>query len=208
MQDTSVRNQDAAKKGMLIFSCVPSLLTMVSPEQERRDILARLKRAVELLAGAMDVHLIPASGCNIAFAIHHARDGRDIASVTGGIVVRDGKFFPSGPCAFDTGADISRVVLTTMKFDAEMRSTAVIRYSPEALHQLADMSIACCGIDRSKEPPGISTMDWGIASCCSDGVPDVIYDRMDQKPAGLIYLIGEDVVGVASTIIILSNRIQ
>jgi predicted fused transcriptional regulator/phosphomethylpyrimidine kinase len=193
---------------MLIFSCVASLLTMISPEQERRDVITKLKRAVELLAGAMDIQLIPASGCNIAFGTQHARDGRDIASVTGGIVVRDGKFFPSGPCAFDTGADISRVVLTIMKFDAEMRSAAVIRYSTEALNQLADMSIACCGVDRSKEPPGISTMDWGIASCCSDGVPDVIYDRESQKSSGVIYLIGEDVVGVANTIIILSHRIQ
>jgi hydroxymethylpyrimidine/phosphomethylpyrimidine kinase len=181
---------------------------MISAGQERHEVLLRLNTAVGLLAGAMDIRLIPASGGTIAFALRHARDGRDVASVKGGIVVLDGKFHPSGPCAYDTGADISRIVLTVMKFDPEMRCAAVIGYSQGALNLLEDMSILCCGIDHTKIPPGISTMDWGIASCCTDGVPDVIYDKGAQKSEGLIYLIGEDAVKVASTIIILSHRIQ
>ena len=181
---------------------------MNSAGRERHEVLLRLSTAVGLLAGAMDIRFIPASGGTIAFALRHARDGRDVASVKGGIVVLDGKFHPSGPCAYDTGADISRIVLTVMKFDPEMRSAAVIRYSQRALERLEDISILCCGIDHTKIPPGISTMDWGIASCCTDGVPDVIYDKGAQKSEGLIYLIGEDAVKVASTIIILSHRIQ
>ncbi len=181
---------------------------MISAGQERSEVLHRLSRAVELLAGAMDVRLLPESGGNIAFAVRNARDGRDVAAVRGGIAARDGKFLLSGPCEFDTGTDISRVVLTVMKFDPEMRSAAVIGYSDRALSQLADMSTGCCAVNRTQEPPGISTMDWGIASCCSDGVPGVIYDRGGRKSGGLIYCIGEDAVETANTIIILSHRIQ
>jgi hydroxymethylpyrimidine/phosphomethylpyrimidine kinase len=181
---------------------------MISAGQERHEVILRLTTAVELLAGAMDIRLLPPSGGNIAFALRHARDGRDVASVKGGIAVLDGKFHPSGPCAFDTGTDISRIVLTVMKFDPEMRSAAVIGYSEGALNLLEDVSILCCGVDHTKISAGISTMDWGIASCCTDGVPDVIYDKGAQKSTGLIYLIGDDAVTVANTIIILSHRIQ
>jgi predicted fused transcriptional regulator/phosphomethylpyrimidine kinase len=181
---------------------------MTSAGEERDEVLHRLGRAVDLLAGSMDPRLLPGSGGNIAFAVRNARDGRDVASVRGGITVRDGKLIPSGPCEFDTGADISRAVITVMKFDPAMRSAAVIGYSERALSQLSDMSTGCCSVDRTQEPPGISTMDWGIASCCSDGVPGVIYDRGAGKSGGLIYCFGEDVMETASTIIILSHRIQ
>jgi hydroxymethylpyrimidine/phosphomethylpyrimidine kinase len=181
---------------------------MISAGQERDEVLHRLRRAVELLAGAMDTRLLPGSGGNIAFAVRNARDGSDVASVRGGIAARDGKFLPSGPCEFDTGTDISRVVLTVMKFDSEMRSAAIIGYSDRALNLLRDMSTGCCSVNRTQEPPGISTMDWGIASCCSDGVPGVIYNPGTRKSGGLIYCIGEDVVEIANTIIILSHRIQ
>jgi len=181
---------------------------MFSAGHERDEVLHRLRRAVELLAGAMDMRLLPESGGNIAFAVRNARDGRDVASVRGGITARDGKFLPSGACEFDTGTDISRILLTVMKFDPEMRSAAVIGYSDRALNLLRDMSTGCCEVNRTKEPPGISTMDWGIASCCSDGVPGVLYDPGAGKSGGLIYCIGEDVVEIANTIIILSHRIQ
>jgi predicted fused transcriptional regulator/phosphomethylpyrimidine kinase len=181
---------------------------MTAAGEERHEVISRLGSAVELLEGAMDIRLIPASGSNIGFAVRHARDGRDVAAVRGGIVVQEGRFPRSWPCAFDTGTDISRVVLTAMKFDPDLRSAAVIAYSTEARSLLADMSTECCEVDRTKAPPSISTMDWGIASCCSAGVPDVICDRGTKQSAGLIWLFGQDAPGVASTIIILSRRIQ
>lgn len=181
---------------------------MYSPEQERREVITRLTEAVALLGASMDIRLIPSSGGNIAYAIRGARDGRDVAAVQGGIVAHEGRAHPSGPCAFGAGADISRIVITAMKFDPVMRSAAVIRFSRGALDLLEDMFIECCCIDRMKEPEGIGTMNWGVASCCTEGVPEVIYDRGADSTEGLIHLIGEDAGEVASNIIILSRRIQ
>ena len=70
------------------------------------------------------------------------------------------------------------------------------------------MFIECCEVDRTRSAPSTSAMDWGIASCCSDGVPEVIYDKGKKEEHGRIYCIGEDAVKVANNIIILSHRIQ
>lgn len=181
---------------------------MTSAEKERSDVLDRLRQAVELLAGEMDMRLLPEQGGNIAFAVRNARDGRDVASVRGGISAGHGRIHPPGPCEFDSGAGIQRVVLTVMKFDPEMRSAAAIRYSGPALSLLGDITTGCCTVRRAGGAPGISTMDWGIASCCSDGVPGAIHDPGAGISGGLIYCIGEDVMETAGTIIILSHRIR
>jgi len=50
-------------------------------------------------------------------------------------------------------------------------------------------------------------MDWGIASCCEDGVPDVIYRKGPSIKESRIILTGEKPADVANNIIICSNRI-
>jgi len=50
-------------------------------------------------------------------------------------------------------------------------------------------------------------MDWGIASCCNDGVPDIIFDKCNETRPGVIHIFGEDPLVVANNIIICSNRI-
>ena len=50
-------------------------------------------------------------------------------------------------------------------------------------------------------------MDWGIASCCREGVPDVCYDTGSAGKEGIIRLFAEDPVDVTNNIIMISNRI-
>ena len=181
---------------------------MKSPEQERREVVTRLTEAADILSESMDVRFVPSIGANIAYAIKGARDGCDVAAVPGGLRVYSGRIHFSGTCAFDSGEEIVRTVLTVMKFDPVMRSVAIIAYSKEFLDVLADMFIECCEIDRTRAVPQNSAMDWGIASCCSEGVPEVISDKGTKEGNGVIYIIGEDAVEVANNIIILSHRIQ
>jgi len=181
---------------------------MKSPEQERREVVTRLTEAADILSASIDVRFVPSRGANIAYAIKGARDGRDVAAVPGGLRVDGRRIHRSGTCAFDTGEEIVRTVLTVMKFDPAMRSVAVITYSKKFLDVLEDMFIECREVDRTRSAPGTSAMDWGIASCCSDGVPEVIYDKGRKEEIGMIYCIGEDAVEVANNIIILSHRIQ
>jgi len=49
-------------------------------------------------------------------------------------------------------------------------------------------------------------MDWSIASCCKEGVPDVCYPNQWGDESVFI-IFGEDPVDVSNNIIMISNRI-
>jgi hydroxymethylpyrimidine/phosphomethylpyrimidine kinase len=180
---------------------------MISPEQQRKDVLADLSRAADTLPGSMAPVLVTDTVTNIGYAIRGARDMDGVAAVRGGFVVQDNTVRAAGTCGFGVDAVLSRIILTAAKFDPEMRSAATIQYTDEAGRILADMFLECCTVDRSGQPLGVATMDWGVASCCRKGVPEVIVDRGVQGVLPKIHLFGEKSADVAGNIIMLSNRI-
>jgi hydroxymethylpyrimidine/phosphomethylpyrimidine kinase len=94
-----------------------------------------------------------------------------------------------------------------MRFNPEIRSAANIRFTEPLAALLEDMSFTVCWFDREHEPPGIQTMDWGVASCCKEDVPDMIIDRGAVGKEPMIRILGPDPSSVANTIIMLSSRI-
>jgi predicted fused transcriptional regulator/phosphomethylpyrimidine kinase len=181
---------------------------MTVPAEERRVVLARIDEAAKLLDGSIDICLIPPDGGNIGYAITGARTGRDVAAITGGFQAGRGSVNCAGPVAFGAEERISRIILTAMKFDPEIRSAAVIRFSDDAFGILSAMFIDCAEVYPAKFPRGISTIDWAVASCCSGGVPDVIALHRATAAESLLCISGEDPVSIARNIIIVSNRIQ
>jgi predicted fused transcriptional regulator/phosphomethylpyrimidine kinase len=180
---------------------------MKDPGRERSDVLERLAQATDLLKRSLDVRLIPAKGANLAYAIRGARDKNDVAAVPGGIINKNGKPHASGPCAFGGDEDAARLVLTAMKFDPTMRSAATLRFSKNTLRVLESLLLECASFDRTHELPGINTMDWGVASCCKEGIPDVCYDYGGTGKEALIRILGENPIDVTNNIIMTSNRI-
>jgi hydroxymethylpyrimidine/phosphomethylpyrimidine kinase len=180
---------------------------MKDPRRERSDVLERLAQATVLLEQSLDVRLIPAKGANLAYAIRGARDKNGVAAVQGGIINENGKPHAAGPCAFGGDEDTARLVLTAMKFDPLMRSAATLRFSKNTLIVIESLLLECTSFDRTQEPPGISTMDWGVASCCKEGVPDVCYDYGGTGKEAIIRILGENPIDVTNNIIMISNRI-
>jgi predicted fused transcriptional regulator/phosphomethylpyrimidine kinase len=180
---------------------------MEDPGRERSDILERLAQATALLERSLDIRLIPAKGASLAYAIRGARDKNDVAAVQGGIINENGKPHAAGPCTFGGDEDAARLVLTAMKFDPTMRSAAILRFSKNTIKVLESLLLDCASFDRTQEPPGISTMDWGVASCCKEGVPDVCYDYGGTGKEAIIRILGENPIGVTNNIIMISNRI-
>jgi thiamine-phosphate diphosphorylase len=181
--------------------------TIMDPVQERNNVLAVLTRVAETLGQSLDARLIPAAGVQIGYAIRGARDKGGIAAVDGRIIVRGGKPF-TGPCTFGCDDEIARALLTVMRFDPHRRSAALIRFSSRILQMLEDdRFLECASYDPKKAPGGISTMDWGIASCCREEVPDVIFPLGAQDGDAVLLILGEDPTDVANNIIICSNRI-
>jgi predicted fused transcriptional regulator/phosphomethylpyrimidine kinase len=176
------------------------------PESERKEVLGRLEEAVMLLEGA-DPRLALPEGLSIGYAIRGARDSGGIATLRPGIYPGKKTEPAGGTVIFGADAQISRIILTTMKFDPAVRSASMVRYSAVSIAILESMFLECVMFDPSRVPPGISTMDWGVASCCEDGVPDVIYTKEYRGAGGIIRILGEEPVVVANNILILSNRV-
>jgi len=180
---------------------------MISPEQQRNEVLAELSKATALLPGSMAPVLVADGVTNIGYALRGARDSEGIAAVSGGFKVKEDKIWAAGACGFGADAALATIILTAAKFDPVMRSAATIRYTDNAGRILAGMFLECCTIDRQGKAPGIGTMDWGVASCCRDGVPEAIIDRGLPGDHPRIHLFGEKPGDVAGNIIMLSNRI-
>ncbi len=180
----------------------------MSPERERETVIALLDAAVLRLAESVDERLIPPEGAAFAYAIRGARDRNGAASVPGGIGMAAGKARVTGASMFGRDDPAVRAILTAMKFDQSVRSAAILRYSDRVLQVLEDdLFLECASFSASRDPKGIDTMDWGIAFCCREGIPDVIYEKTAAGPASRLVLFGEDPDDVASNIIICSNRI-
>lgn len=179
---------------------------MSQEEQER--VIRALSAAVDLLREGMDPCLVPEVGTNIAYAIEKAREPGDVAAVRGRIVRLDDSVHPVGEVAFGASDHVARIVLTAMRYDPRVRAAANIRFADPILHELEEMMLDIRYFDRAQEPPGIRTMDWGVASCCKTGVPDVIYDRGAVGKEPMIRIFGEDPGEVAHNILKLSGRIK
>ena len=180
---------------------------MISPDQQRNDVLTRLSRDIVLMEESMDFRLVAGAGTNLGYAITGARDHAGVAAVAGGLVVRDNAVRAAGACGFGADAGIAKIILTASKFDTEMRCAATIRYADAIRRVLEEMFLECCTIDIRGQPPGVSTMDWGVASCCRGGVPEVIVAPGKTPQTSVIHLFGENPAVVAGNIIMLSNRI-
>jgi predicted fused transcriptional regulator/phosphomethylpyrimidine kinase len=175
--------------------------------RERNDTLETLREAAGLLMRSLDVRLIPVHGAKLGFAVTGARDKNGVAAVKGGIVTEQERPHAAGPCDFGVDEEIARIILTAMKFDPAIRSAATLRCTGNMHSVVESLLFEFRSFEPAREPPGISTMDWGVASCCREGVPDVCYRKEKQGNESGIFLFGEDPVDVANNIIMISNRI-
>ncbi|MDD1665467.1 MAG: phosphomethylpyrimidine kinase [Methanomicrobiales archaeon] len=180
----------------------------MSRREEEEEVRGKLELAVKILAEEMSPSLVPGGGSNIGYALPGARTNGDVAGVHGAIVKMGRGVRPQGDVTFGAAENVARVVLTAMRTDPGIRSAAVIHFTPAILTILEDLLLEICEFDRAREPPGVSTMDWGVASCCREGVPDVIFDRGAPGREPLVRILGEQPVSVAQTIVSVSHRLS
>jgi predicted fused transcriptional regulator/phosphomethylpyrimidine kinase len=175
---------------------------------ERNTTLATLQDAVTQLDQSVNARLIPPEGISFGFALRGARDSGGVAAVNGGIQKSAGERGAAGLVVFGTDEPIVRIILTAMKFDPVMRSAALLQFSDRAIRVFEnDLFLECALLDSVSINPGINTMDWGIASCCKEDLPDVIFRKGTSAAESRIVLFGEGPTDVANNIIICSNRI-
>jgi hydroxymethylpyrimidine/phosphomethylpyrimidine kinase len=180
---------------------------MKDPARERGDLQKKLAEAVGLLTQSLDVRLIPPKGVQLGYSLRGARDKNGVAAVNGGIVAEHDRAHAAGTCGFGVDEDIARIILTAMRFDPDIRCAATLLGSTTLLNVIENLLLECRSFELANSPPGINTMDWGVASCCRDGVPDVCYPQLESGNESTFLFFGEDPIDVTNNIIMISNRI-
>ena len=179
---------------------------MISPDQQRNDVLTRPSRAIVLMEESMDPRLLALRHkhwvCNT-----HGRDRAGVAAVAGGLVVRDNAVRAAGACGFGADAEIEKLFLTASKFDPEMCCAATIRYADAVRRVLEEMFLECCTIRHPWATPRCRHHGLGRGFLLQGGCPGSDLDPGASKETAVIHLFGENSAGVAGKIIMLSNRI-
>jgi thiamine-phosphate diphosphorylase len=139
----------------------------------------------------------------LAYARNGARDETGVAQVRGGLC-RGHNVSGIPEVEFGNGGTIVTVLLTAMKFDPRVRSAGIVACTEGAVETMEGRFFEICSFDPRKGPPGIRTMDWGVAQCCRNGVPDAIYSQRTDDTGAIIRLLGEDPAEVANNILMLS----
>ncbi|MDD1676343.1 MAG: phosphomethylpyrimidine kinase [Methanomicrobiales archaeon] len=172
------------------------------PGADRTVALTRLSAALHSLEEiTLSPALVPKEGIELACALSHAMLPEAVATVV---------FVPRNPGrpVFGIANEAVRSLLTARRFDPQIHATGVIRHSGAIETVLDELFLQVCAYDRTREPPGITSMHWGVASCCRDGVPDAVIDRGGRGAEGLVRLFAEDPAGVARTISAISRRLD
>lgn len=141
-------------------------------------------------------YITPRNGITLAYALDDARDEK-------GICVSK-----EGSVGFGIDEAVSRVVITVRRFNSDIKAAGCIRYTEEIAETTKEIFLDVEEYDINKYPKGISTMDWGVAFICKEGVPMAICARNGEAEDGSsIYILGETPDDVASRILIISERL-
>lgn len=176
-------------------------------KEERAEVLQQLGSAAHLLAGAVPLRLADQYKPVIGYAVKGARVKDDIAAI-------ESRLGNGNPVEFNAetafGADerLARIILTVMRFNPAIRSAAVFPYDAAMIRVCETLFFEICHFDPEKEPPGIRTMEWGVAGCCREGIPDVIYNEGSERKEAAIRFLGENPLVVANNIIKVSARMS
>jgi len=177
-------------------------------ENERELLICELIDVVDDLLQYINPALIPNTGANIGYALRKARIPSEVASVSGGIFFREGKVVRSGSVLFGADNEISRLILTAMKFEPGIRCVANLFFHDTALSVCEDLLYEITELENENELPGISIMDWGVAFAAKDGIPDVIYSRGRTGRPPVFRLFGENPTEVRTKIIKISQHMD
>ncbi|UCD91976.1 MAG: bifunctional hydroxymethylpyrimidine kinase/phosphomethylpyrimidine kinase [Methanobacteriota archaeon] len=159
---------------------------------DRYPVWKELDIALEELKEFLPADLVPEVGMNIGYAVPFATDPSEVAALKGRIIrVGEGIDTPAH-IDFGTSVHISRIILTVLRFDHRYRSAMNVRFSEEIVDRFKHKGLVVSEFDRSEEPGGVSTMEWGTERAISNlgKVPDVVFDRGSVGKEPMVRILG------------------
>lgn len=162
--------------------------------KQQSEVLRSIQKASGRLEAA-NRYIIPKGGISLAYALEDALDQKKVA------VAREGSV------GFGIDEPVVRVILTARRFNPDMRAVGCIRLNEDIAETVRELLQDVEEYDAEKFPKGISTMEWGIAFLCKEGVPAAVVAQNEPTYGGCIYIFGETPEDVANRILIISERL-
>ncbi len=176
--------------------------------EDRWGIWRDLREALDDLVELLPLDLVPEVGVNIGYALPGAQGPDDVCAIEGRIIKRGKRAVASGPPAFDTSRHVARIILTAMRADPAMRCAMNVRYSEELVKRSRDAGMEVGSFDRSAEPHGASTMEWGTQEAIRSlgEVPDIIYDLGGPGKVPMVRILGRTPKDVLAKLALLVGK--
>ncbi|MFQ6106542.1 MAG: bifunctional hydroxymethylpyrimidine kinase/phosphomethylpyrimidine kinase [Thermoplasmata archaeon] len=167
---------------------------------DRFSVWKEMYVAVERLKSTLPTDLVPEVGTNFGYSLPMPCGPEDVCALVGRLT-RVGDRLESAGCPdFGGSKHVAQIILAASQFDPMIRSAVNLKYREETLHRCGEAGLTIANFDRSKEPEGVSSMEWGTRQAIMDSgfVPDVIYDEGTRGKEPMIRLLGKSPADVLS----------
>ncbi|ARM74941.1 thiamine-phosphate synthase family protein [Acidianus manzaensis] len=174
--------------------------------EERSEILVKLKEATDyFVSNDRSYLLIPEIRTNFGYALPNAESQNDVAAIPGRLTVAFNKVVYCFPPAFGASDHISRVILTAMKYNQDIRSAIDIKYYEKIVNTLNKIDPNNIYIFNRKLEPEESrekerhTMNFMVESAYRKlgKIPTFIVDLGDYGKEPTIFVLAKEPMEVA-----------
>jgi len=173
--------------------------TPATRDGERYTVVQRLRAAFHLLQEMKAGHLFPEVQSNLGYGLSAAQDLEEVAAFPGRLVHLGREVVKVSDPEFGASQHIARVILTSMRFDPEMRSAMNVRFGEDLLARARKAGLSMGHFNRGGEPAGAkhregASLSWGVEQVLRKAkkIPDLIFDRGDVGKEPMIRVLGRD----------------
>lgn len=160
---------------------------------ETAHAISEVWRAARLLVKNQKfVKLIPEVGTNIVMTLPGATSQSEVVGLSGRIVKSGDGAMLTGFPELGGSEHMANVALTAHRYDPRIRSAMNIKFSLNTLQACRSLGLSISSFDRSKEPRGVKTMEWGTEQAIKKvgRVPQIIFDKGGLGKEAMIRLLG------------------
>ncbi len=182
-------------------------------DAERYRVIQKLKKAFHTLREKRVGHLFPEVQSNLGYALLDAQGTEDVAAFPGRFVRLGSEVISVSDPEFGASQHIAKIILTTMRYNPEMRSAMNVRFSEEILALAKKVGLSVEHFRRQEEPAWEkrvegSSLSWGVDQVLkkSKKIPDLIFDRGDLGKEPMIRVLGRDPEEVVSKVLAIAKE--
>jgi len=174
-------------------------------EAEKFRVLENVYAAATVIEENSELFALHAAevGTQVAMAVSYASNKWHIAAVEGRIVKIGNKLKRVGCVHFGSSDHLARIILTTMKYDPNMRAALNLHYSRGLVEAFRKVGFTISSFNRSQEPTELKavegkTLNWGVEQAIkkTGKVPDLIYDLGEVGKEPMIRVLGTSATNV------------